>query len=274
MVSPVKETTEMNVLDKKEKERRLVQLRKANPDYDIMAIQDALIRFDWDIEKAEKYIKESCRPKIRYNINQLKVVSPVATPVVVNQSPVKVQQSPVVRPPTQAPEIIKQMQLHQSQQPVPVQNGSNGVGYRRIKKPDSDRESDQGDSDEKPSMAVFDSDESDDDIGYMNKDRKAVFEFLNNAKVTDLINVKSLSQKKAELLLELRPFTDWCDLLTKVQKNKYVSTEILNNCQAFLDRRNSLTNIMKKCRKIVKRIGNAVEKGGTVLQQPKLLNDE
>lgn len=246
-----------------------------------MVIQDALIRSNWDIQKADKYIKESCRSKIRYTVNQLKP-TPVAASVVVqvvqqvpNKTPVN-QLTVESRPPSQAPEIIKQMQVHQSQQPVPVQNGSsNGVVYRRImKKPDTDRESDEDDFDERPSVAVFDSDESDDDTEYMNKERKEVFEFMNNAKVTDLINVKSLSLKKAELLVDLRPFTSWGDILTKMRKNKHLSTEILNNCQDFLDRRNNLTNIMKKCRKIVKKIGNAVEKGGTVLQQPPSLNHE
>lgn len=265
-----------------EKENRLVRLRKDNPDYDIMVIQDALIRHNWDIVEADKYVKEKCRPKIRYNINQLKT----PTPTLVNL-PTKVEASlplasPVKKSPetspvaSQAPEIIKQMQIHQSKQPVPVQNGgaSNGSQYRRIKKPESDRDSDNDDFDERPSERVFDSDESEDEAEYMTKERRQVFEFMNNAKVTELINVKALSQKKADVVLDLRPFTSWSDLLMKIKKNKQLSTEILNHCQDFLNRRNNLTNIMKKCRKIVKKIGNAVEREGTVTQQPELLNDE
>lgn len=267
----------MEVLDKKEKETRLVYLRKANPDYDIMAIQDALIKSDWDIEKASKHIKEKCRPKIRYNVNQMKASSIVVAPAPVqtqNKNPVK---APVESPSrTHAPEIIKQMQIHQSQQPVPAQNGHSSVpkpSFRRIKKQEFS-DSDQDDFDDKPSTAVFDSDESDEDDDFMNKERKEVFEFMNNAKVTDLINVKSLTQKKADLLLDLRPFTSWADLVTKLRVNKYLSMELLNNCQNFMDRRKYLTNIMKKCGRIVKKIGNAVESGGNVPKQPKLLNDE
>lgn len=266
--------------DKTEKEIRLVNLRKANPDYDIMAIQDALIRHEWDMEKAQKHIIENCRPKIRYSVHQIKTstdvpvapVSTIQTPP--NRTPVK--SAADTSSPTQTPEIIKQMQIHQAQQPVPAQNGYGGnkTGYRRIKKVDSDRDSDQEDFDGKPSAAVFDSDESDDDAEYMNKERKEVFEFVNNAKVTDLINVKTLSQRKAEMLVEMRPFTSWADLLMKMKTHRYLSMDLLNNCQAFLDRRNNLTNIMKKCSRIVRKIGNAVENGGTVPKAPKLLSDE
>uniref|UniRef100_A0A336MDF4 SWI/SNF-related matrix-associated actin-dependent regulator of chromatin subfamily A containing DEAD/H box 1 homolog n=1 Tax=Culicoides sonorensis TaxID=179676 RepID=A0A336MDF4_CULSO len=277
--TPIKQVNSTSLLDQKEKEIRLINLRKANPEYDIMVIQDALIKYNWDNVEADKYIKEQCRPKMRYNINQLKsppVQNNVSVQLEANK-PIKQSPAKIESPVSQAPEIIKQMQLHQSKQPVPLKNGnssSNGTSYRRIKKPDSDRDSDQEDFDDKPSERVFDSDESDDDADYMTKERKEVFEFFNNAKITDLINVKALSQKKADLVLELRPFTSWSDLLAKMKKNKHLSTEILNNCQDYLDRRNNLTNIMKKCKKIVKRIGNAVEKGGTVAQQPRLLSDE
>ncbi|XP_063700083.1 SWI/SNF-related matrix-associated actin-dependent regulator of chromatin subfamily A containing DEAD/H box 1 homolog [Culicoides brevitarsis] len=271
-------TPEKPVLDKAEKEFRLVSLRKANPDYDIMAIQDALLKNEWDLVRAEKHLKENSRPKIRYGVVKTSPISASAAlqspPRQMNKqtTPVKSQEK-VPSVGSEAPEIIKQMQIHQSQQPVPVTNGNAKSSFRRIKKPDSDRDS-EDDFDDKPSQAVFDSDESDDDAEFMTKERKEVFEFMNNAKVTDLINVKSLSQRKADILLELRPFTSWPDLLSKMKANKYLSMELLNNCQDFLCRRNNLTNIMKKCQKIVKKIGKAVESGQTVPKPPALLSSE
>ncbi|CAM6032200.1 unnamed protein product, partial [Sphagnum compactum] len=153
--------------------------------------------------------------------------------------------------------------LHYPQQP-PKTNGKS-KGNSRIEKPISD---------DKPSEPVFDCDDSEEEQEYMTKDRKAVFEFVNNAKIADLINVKTMSQKKAEVILEQRPYSSWSDLLEKIKKHKSLSTEVLKNCKEYLNSRNNLTNIMKKCSKIVKKIGTAVERGTSVLQTPKLMSPE
>lgn len=146
--------------------------------------------------------------------------------------------------------------------------------YQRIKKMDSDKDTDESDFDERPSAQVFDSDEDSDESEYMNKDRKAVFEFINNAKVSDLVLVKTLSQKKADVIVELRPFTSWSDVTARFKKHKQLSAEVLNNCQEYIERRNNLTNIMKKCNKIVKKIGYAIENGANVLKTPEMMSPE
>lgn len=108
----------------------------------------------------------------------------------------------------------------------------------------------------------------------MTKDRKQVLEFLNTATNSELIAVRSLSAKKIEVLLPLRPFDDWADLRFKIDRNKFLSVDMLNACQEYLNQRNNMDRIMKKCKKLVTKLENAVSKGEKVITQPTLLNDD
>lgn len=108
----------------------------------------------------------------------------------------------------------------------------------------------------------------------MTEDRKEVLEFLNAATNAELMTVRTLSAKKIEILLPLRPFQDWVDLLDKIQKNKFLNTEILNAIQEYLNQRNNMDRIMRKCNKLVKKLEEAVARGDKVLKQPELLNSD
>lgn len=123
---------------------------------------------------------------------------------------------------------------------------------------------------------VYDSDgESDDESMFVStRERKEVVEFLNTATNGELMAVKSLSARKIEFLLPLRPFDDWMDLLQKINKNRLLSTEILNFCQEYLNQRSNMDRIMKKCKKLVNKLGEAVARGDKVVKQPDLLNHD
>lgn len=123
---------------------------------------------------------------------------------------------------------------------------------------------------------VYDSDEdSDDDTSYvMTKGRKKVVEFLNTGTASEMIAVRSLSAKKIDVLMTLRPFNDWTDLRFKLDANKMLSNDMLNACQEYLNQRNNMARIMKKCKKLVKKLEEAVAKGDKVLKQPELLNSD
>lgn len=104
----------------------------------------------------------------------------------------------------------------------------------------------------------------------MTKDRKRVLEFLNTATSGELMVVKSLSAKKIDVLLPLRPFTDWTDLLKKIETNKMITTEMLNACQELLDQRKNMNRIMQKCQKLTHRLETAAGKDNVVKQPPSL----
>lgn len=108
----------------------------------------------------------------------------------------------------------------------------------------------------------------------MTKDRKKVIEFLNTGTTSEMMAVKSLSAKKIDVLLAQRPFDDWTDLRQKIDSNKLLSVEMLNACQEFLNQRNNMARIMKKCKKLVQKLEEAVARGDKVVKQPELLNHD
>lgn len=122
---------------------------------------------------------------------------------------------------------------------------------------------------------VFDSDDSGEDGDYkkeMNIQRKEVWEFFNNANIGELTSIKSCSLKKAEIIIENRPYRNWEELVIKFQV-KPLQPELLNNCQEYLDKRNSLKKLMKKCKQIVLKLERAVSEGAGITEQPFCLNE-
>ncbi|XP_053676032.1 SWI/SNF-related matrix-associated actin-dependent regulator of chromatin subfamily A containing DEAD/H box 1 homolog [Anopheles nili] len=221
-------------LSVKDKELRLQKARQACMEVDAMLLQSALVSNGWDVDKAVKELKSSSAKR--------KIMS--------SPSPVK-------------PTI------------VPVANRSpdqNEAKKRRIQPMNRSDEDSDADSD-RPTELVFDSDE-DSDGGYnhakLAKDRKGVVEFLNTATLNEMICVKTLSMKKIDLLVEMRPFRDWSNLVEKLKTHRSLQTEILNNTQEYLARRNNVAAVMSKCKKIVKKLEEAIESGGSrLVEQPR-----
>ena len=60
---------------------------------------------------------------------------------------------------------------------------------------------------------VYDSDESDDDRETI--DRQTIVKFLQEATMTDLLKVKRLSARKANILVQARPFESWKQLVSQ-----------------------------------------------------------
>lgn len=153
--------------------------------------------------------------------------------------------------------------------PGNIQNGNRPKKQRR-------ESEDAGDSDEAEYSKhnVFDSDDSenDGDMMEMTIQRKEVYDFFNNANVGELTSIKSCSIKKAEIIIENRPYRSWEELTTKFHE-KPLKTELLNFCQEYLDKRNSLKKLMKKCKAIVMKLEKAVSEGAGITEQPFTLNE-
>lgn len=150
-----------------------------------------------------------------------------------------------------------------------IQNGN------RVKKHRKDSEDNEGsDAAEYNTQNVFDSDDSENE-GYnegMTIKRKEVYDFFNNANVGELTSIKSCSMKKAEIIIENRPYRSWEELVGKFQE-KPLQTDLLNSCQEYLDKRNSLKNLMKKCKAIVLKLEKAISEGAGITEQPYTLNE-
>lgn len=157
------------------------------------------------------------------------------------------------------------------------ENQQNGTqNGNRVKKPRRESEDvvDSDGGEYNKSSNVFDSDDSENE-GYtpeMNIQRKEVYDFFNNANVGELTSIKSCSLKKAEIIIENRPYRNWEELVSKFQE-KPLQTDLLNNCQEYLDKRNSLKKLMKKCKAIVLKLERAVADGAGINEQPFTLNE-
>ncbi|EGI68394.1 PREDICTED: SWI/SNF-related matrix-associated actin-dependent regulator of chromatin subfamily A containing DEAD/H box 1 homolog isoform X1 [Acromyrmex echinatior] len=136
---------------------------------------------------------------------------------------------------------------------------------------DIDIDSDEGDYKDK----VFNSDE-DSDIEISNEltgDKKAVLEFMQNAILAELLLMSQCSSKKAQAIIDARPFKDWRDLVNKFQNTKYLDTELLNAAQVLLSTRHAVEHLMKKCFRLSINMEKAVAAGASsITQQPKALS--
>lgn len=225
-----------NVLTVKEKELCLQKVRAKRPDVDTMVVQDSLVRNGWSVEKTLEDLKSYVSSRKR----------------VLETSPHLPHKAAILNN---------------------AQKLANPTKKPRIRPVDADTDEDS----DRPKGRVFDSDDDSDDNSHnsgMSRDRKGVFDFLNNATVNELSAVKTLSTKKIDFLMELRPFSHWDDLVDKLKSHKSLQTDILNYAQEYLSRRNSLVTIMNKCRKMVQKLESAIAVGGGVVEQPSNIPEE
>lgn len=84
----------------------------------------------------------------------------------------------------------------------------------------------------KKNYIVYSDEDSDVEISNeLTGDKKAVLDFMQSAMSSELLLMSQCSQKRANAIIEARPFENWKDLVTKFQNTKYLDTELLNTAQ-------------------------------------------
>ncbi|XP_064119828.1 SWI/SNF-related matrix-associated actin-dependent regulator of chromatin subfamily A containing DEAD/H box 1 homolog isoform X2 [Macrobrachium nipponense] len=132
------------------------------------------------------------------------------------------------------------------------------------------------------SAKVYDSEEDSDTEPDMTltPDRALVLSFFNDGTVGELSAISGCNKKKAELIIQNRPFADWQDIVYKFQTMKSVSTELLNQAKSILHVRRTVQQLMKRCEKIAKDMQSIVsrivsgEEDAGISEQPESLNPE
>ncbi|CAL1288550.1 unnamed protein product [Larinioides sclopetarius] len=140
---------------------------------------------------------------------------------------------------------------------------------------------DDDDDDEYGEELFFDSDDSDFEGENLTSAHSAVLRFFQEAAIEELLCIPGCSKKKADSLLNLRPFANWADLVEKLSNDKYLSTDLLNGAKKVIDMRSAITKLMTKCQQISFDMEDLVENLKTnkedsadyVSKQPFLLND-
>ena len=78
----------------------------------------------------------------------------------------------------------------------------------------------------------------------------------------------------------MRPYEGWLDLVSKVQENKNLTTDMLNNTTSLLKMRDGVSRLMEKCEKITEKMAKLVEDltnadgkstSDTLTEQPKCI---
>ncbi|XP_077156983.1 SWI/SNF-related matrix-associated actin-dependent regulator of chromatin subfamily A containing DEAD/H box 1 isoform X1 [Paroedura picta] len=105
-----------------------------------------------------------------------------------------------------------------------------------------------------------------------------ILSFLQEASLGELTLIPQCSQKKAQRIMELRPFNSWEILFTKMCKTNGLSEDIIWNCKTLLRERVVVMKLMNKCEEISNRLTKQVTKitgdsgGGWNIEQPSILN--
>ncbi|XP_023339390.1 SWI/SNF-related matrix-associated actin-dependent regulator of chromatin subfamily A containing DEAD/H box 1 homolog isoform X3 [Eurytemora carolleeae] len=154
----------------------------------------------------------------------------------------------------------------------------------RVKAHEANEENSESDDDEFSGRAlVYDSDEEEEGPSNerMTPDKRKVLKFFNEGTDSELIGIQGCNKKKVQEILRLRPFENWVDLVTKIQTNRQLNTEMLNSATELLRMKSTVTKLMNKCQKITEKMEGMVEQLTTcaksrleLQEQPKMINSD
>ncbi|KAM8759982.1 SWI/SNF-related matrix-associated actin-dependent regulator of chromatin subfamily A containing DEAD/H box 1A [Acanthopagrus schlegelii] len=134
------------------------------------------------------------------------------------------------------------------------------------------------DEEDTVSSEFEDSDNELDTKGGMTDLKKGIINFFQNASIDELSLIAGCSVKKAQKILELRPFDSWQSLVSCFHKENGLSEDLLLGCRVVLKERKVVLGLMSKCEtissKMVKQVTEVMEKGTGAMKQPRILNSQ
>ncbi|KAJ8394309.1 hypothetical protein AAFF_G00047160 [Aldrovandia affinis] len=105
-----------------------------------------------------------------------------------------------------------------------------------------------------------------------------ILDFFQEASVDELSLITGCSVKKAQKIVELRPYKAWEDLCEAFHKGNGLSSELLRGCRVVLKERDVVLGLMNKCENVGKKMTKAVTQvinGGLgSAKQPDILNSK
>ncbi|XP_029366368.1 SWI/SNF-related matrix-associated actin-dependent regulator of chromatin subfamily A containing DEAD/H box 1A isoform X2 [Echeneis naucrates] len=123
--------------------------------------------------------------------------------------------------------------------------------------------------------------DSDNELHYndgMTEIKGEVLTFFQDATIDELSLIAGCSVKKAQKIVELRPFHSWKSLVEVFHKDNGLSENLLLGCKLVLKERKVVLGLMSKCEtistKMVKQVTNVMEKGTGTMKQPAVLNSQ
>ncbi|XP_041792744.1 SWI/SNF-related matrix-associated actin-dependent regulator of chromatin subfamily A containing DEAD/H box 1A [Chelmon rostratus] len=139
--------------------------------------------------------------------------------------------------------------------------------------------SSEGENDGEEDTVSSEFEDSDDELdskGGMTELKKEIITFFQNATIDELSLIAGCSVKKAQKIVELRPFDSWQSLIDVFHKDNGLSEDLLLGCRVVLKERKVVLGLMSKCEtissKMVKQVTEVMEKGTGSMKQPHVLN--
>ncbi|XP_041855219.1 SWI/SNF-related matrix-associated actin-dependent regulator of chromatin subfamily A containing DEAD/H box 1A isoform X2 [Melanotaenia boesemani] len=136
-------------------------------------------------------------------------------------------------------------------------------------------------TDDEEDALTSDFDNSDDDLDNedgMTDTKKEILDFFQNASIDELSLISGCSVKKAQKIVELRPFGTWSSLWDVFHKGNGLSDDLVIGCRAVLKERQVVLGLMSKCEKIslkmVKQVTDVMENGTGSTKPPSILNNQ
>ncbi|KAH7948170.1 SWI/SNF-related matrix-associated actin-dependent regulator of chromatin subfamily A containing DEAD/H box 1B [Rhipicephalus sanguineus] len=286
----------MRYMNDKEKGLRLLidEFRAA----DIMDVQDALVACKWNVVKA--------RMRLLGNPPGVKASSPhrnARYKTVSSSSSKGVEFDGAEEGKEASPKVNSQEKVATTTSESPVKSSSAGLSKfkafndlksRGTQKKVSQRPAkalkidDASDEEEYCNEDIYGSADDSEDSGAEADDtparaetKRAITEFFDNASFNELLAIPSCSRKKAEAIVENRPYETWKNLVFKFETCKNLTPTLLNSSKNLLHTRGVVNRLMARCQsisdqmqEIVSRLvsGESKDSDEYIKTQPSLLN--
>ena len=108
----------------------------------------------------------------------------------------------------------------------------------------------------------YDSDEGADSEDSMDEEdtgkRAIILSFFEDSTLEELSCMPGVSKKKAELIMALKPFASWNNLVEKFTTAKGLSYDVIHSSHEIIRVRNVVIKLMEKCERISKEMENVV----------------
>lgn len=108
----------------------------------------------------------------------------------------------------------------------------------------------------------YDSDEAADSEDSIDEEdtgeRAIILSFFEEATLEELSSMPGVSKKKAEIIMALKPFTSWNNLVETFTSTRGLSYDVIHGCHEIIRVRNVVIKLMEKCEKISKDMESVV----------------
>ncbi|XP_047448109.1 SWI/SNF-related matrix-associated actin-dependent regulator of chromatin subfamily A containing DEAD/H box 1A [Mugil cephalus] len=152
---------------------------------------------------------------------------------------------------------------------------------KRKARASDERVSSEGENDDEEDTVSTEYEDSDDELDLntgMTDMKKEMLKFFREATLDELSLIAGCSIKKAQKIVELRPFENWESLIEVFHKDNGLSDSLLLGCRVVLKERKVVLGLMTKCQgissKMVKQVTEVMDKGTGTMKQPSVLNSQ